>query len=170
MTTLTGITDDLLALDALLDEHGGDVSDPAVEAAVSAWMAELERSLADKADGYAAFIVELEARVRLRRDESQRLAARARVDERKCEYLRGRLLDAMRRTNTPVLNTSRYRLSIAKNGGVAPLVIVGDVPSEWMRTKVEVSPDRERIREALDAGTRLPFASYGERGERLVLR
>lgn len=170
MTTLDGITEDLLALDQLLDEIEGDLSDPAAEAAVAEWMNELEKNLKTKADGYAALITELEARVRLRREESQRLSVRAKADERKVDWLRGRLLLAMRRTNTPLINTSRYRISVAQNGGVSPLILLAEVPPEWVKVRTEVSPDRERIREALDAGERLPFAAYGPRGERLVIR
>ena len=78
--TLLDITEDLRALDALLEEFGGDISEPAAEAAVSQWVAELEANLGRKAEGYAALISELDARVEFRRSEARRLAERAKVD------------------------------------------------------------------------------------------
>jgi hypothetical protein len=168
--TLLDITEDLRALDALLEEFGGDISEPAAEAAVSQWVAELEANLGRKAEGYAALISELDARVEFRRSEARRLAERAKVDERKADWLRHRLLDAMNRTGTPVIETERYRLSVARNGGKQPLDIHDVVPTDWCRVEVVQQPDKDRIREALEQGTHLPFANLMPRGERLVIR
>lgn len=167
---LFDITDDMQALDDLLAEVGGDVSDPKVAAAVEAWFAELDHSLSAKVDNYAALITSMRARADVRRQEAERLARRAQVDEASADWLASRLLSALDARGTKKLETDRYAVSVVGNGGKQPLVLDTEIPVEWNRTVTKVEPDRERIRLALEAGEALPFARLGERGRRLAIR
>jgi hypothetical protein len=167
---LLQITDDMQALDDLLAEVGGDVSDPNVAAAVEAWMAELDTNFAGKVDNYAALITSIRARADVRRAESERLAKRAQIDEASADWLAARLLQALEARGTRKVETDRYAVSVVGNGGKQPLLLAGEVPADWQRTKTTVEPDRERIRASLEAGEALPFASLGERGRRLAIK
>lgn len=167
---LLDITDDMQALDDLLAEVGGDVTDPRVAEIVDAWFDELDHSLSAKVDNYAALITSMRARADIRRAEAERLARRAQVDESAADWLASRLLAALDARGMKKLETDRYAVSVVGNGGKAPLLVDGDVPSEWTRTVTKVEPDRERIRLAIEAGQALPFARLGERGKRLSIR
>lgn len=167
---LLQITDDMQALDDLLAEVGGDVTDPKVAETVDAWFAELDQNLGAKVDNYAALITSIRARADVRRAESERLAKRAQMDEASADWLAARLLQAFEARGTRKVETDRYAVSVVGNGGKAPLVLTGEVPADWHREKVERTPDRERIRLALEAGEALPFASLGERGRRLAIK
>ena len=78
--TLLDITDDVRALDDILAENGGDLSDPQIESILSQWETDLEGDLEAKLDSYAALITEWEARAEMRSVEAARLAKRAKTD------------------------------------------------------------------------------------------
>jgi len=165
------ITDDLAALDDLLAECGGDITNPDVAATVDAWLAELDQNLSGKVDNYAALITEIRNRAETRKAEAERLANRARIDENAADWLATVLKAALEGRGVKKLETDRYTVSIVGNGGKQPLLLAeADVPPDWMRTVTKVEPDRERIRASLEAGEALPFATLGDRGRRLSIR
>ena len=43
-------------------------------------------------------------------------------------------------------------------GGKPALEIVGDVPPEFTREEVRITPDKDAIRDAIEGGSTLPFA------------
>lgn len=167
---LIDISADMQALDDLLAEVGGDVSDPNVAAAVEAWMAELDVNFAGKVDNYAALITSIRARADVRRAESERLAKRAEIDEASADWLAARLLQALEARGTRKVETDRYAVSVVGNGGKAPLILTGDVPPEWCKFIEKIEVNRDKIRASLEAGEALPFASLGERGRRLAIK
>ena len=95
--------------------------------------AELETNLGSKIDNYCSLISEIEARSAARKAEADRLADLARVDENAAKALRDRLKFVFESRSLPTMQTDRFRVSIAKNGGKAPLDIrVGpDELPEW---------------------------------------
>ena len=171
--TLYQIADDLRALEALLVEAGGDISSPEALAAVEAWEAELSTNLAGKVDNYCGLITEIEVRSAARQAESDRLRDLARVDDNAAKALRERLLFVLQTRNVPKVDTERFRVSVAKNGGKAPLdVRVGpDELPEWaVKKRTVVETDKDAIRARLEAGESLPFATIMERASRLVIK
>jgi len=167
---LIDISADMQALDDLLAEVGGDVSDPKVAQIVDAWFDELDHSLTAKIDNYAALISTMRARADIRRAEAERLARRAQVDDASADWLAARLLAALDARGMKKIETDRYAVSIVGNGGKAPLLLDPEVPAEWTKTVTRTEPDRERIRLAIEAGQDVPFARLGERGKRLAIR
>lgn len=171
--TLYQIADDLRALEALLVEAGGDLSSPEALAAVEAWEAELEANLSGKVDNYCGLITEIEVRAAARQAESDRLRDLARVDENAAKSLRERLLFVLQTRNVPKVDTERFRVSISRNGGKAPLdVRIGpdELPAWAVKKRTVVETDRDAIRARLEAGESLPFANLMERGTRLVIK
>jgi hypothetical protein len=68
------------------------------------------------------------------------------------------------------VTTDMHRIKVVKNGGKLPLSIDdGCVPDEYIKKVVVESPDKEKIRAALESGEVLPFASLGERGTHLKI-
>jgi len=168
MRTLFSISDDLLALGRILDEAGGDVSHPDAIVAIDAWETELATDLEAKADSYAALIAEFEARAEARVAEANRIKAKAEADRRAADSLRERLRYVWETRQLGKVQTARYTIALAKNGGVAPLEIRGEIPERFQKIRRE--PDRDAIRAALLAGEPLDFASLGDRGTRISIR
>ncbi len=173
MSTLLDITEDLRALDDLLYEVEGDVSDPKVAEAVDAWFAELDSALETKADNYAAFITELLNRAELRSSEAQRLYHRARIDQSTAGWLKDRLKAALEERNVKKLETPRYRISVAGNGGKQPVDIHDPeaVPRDLCKHVPEhYEPDSDLIRERLADGAEVPGAVLQNRGTHLRIK
>lgn len=168
MSTLLEITDNMVALDDLIQECGGDMEDPQVENAISTWISEMQDDLDNKVDNYAAFITELKARSATRKAEADRLSNRARTDSNTASFLANRLKIALTELGIKKLETDRYRVSVAGNGGKKPLDIHGEVPVDYTKTVVET--DKAKIREALEGGKELDFAILQDRGNRLSIK
>jgi hypothetical protein len=158
----------MVALDDLIQECGGNMEDPKIEEAISTWISEMQDDLDNKVDNYAAFITELKARSATRKAEADRLAARAKTDSNTATFLANRLKVALIELGIKKLETDRYRVSVAGNGGKQPLDIHGEVTKEFTKT-VELV-DRTAIREALESGKELDFAILQERGNRLSIK
>lgn len=173
MPTLLDITEDMAALDALLAENGGDISDPAVMDAVDAWFAENESQLRAKAEGYAALIQEMRLLAKAGKEEAQRMADKARRREDAADFLAGRLKGVMKEKGLAKIETPRFTISVVGNGGKQPLDIhvqTADLPDWAKRTQTIVEPDKDKIRAKLEAGEKLEFAVLQPRGDRLSIR
>ncbi len=168
--TLMEMTDDMQALDDLLAEVGGDITDPSVEATVQQWFSELDSGMQSKVDNYCALISEFAARAKVRADEAERLASRAKRDEAQANWLKAMMLQALSTRGLRKFETERFTVSVVKNGGQQPIDLHSEVPPDWSLTRTEVVPDRARIRAALEAGESLSFATLCERGQRLAIK
>jgi len=161
------------ALDALLVEVEGDVTDPRVLEAVTAWFAELDADLKGKVDNYAALITTMEARSEVRAKEAERLARRAKADAASAQFLKDRLRTELEARGTQKVETDRYRVSVVENGGKLPLIIdqASLIPDGFLRVIPEQHvPDKDVIRCTLERGQAVPGAHLGERGKRLSIR
>jgi len=164
MATLTDISGDLAALETLLLEVDGDVSDPEADAAVDRWFAELGSARDQKVDDYCSLYEKLK-----RRGERRRKLAES--DLKTAARLKERLHHFFEAHGISKLETDSYRLSIAKNGGLAPLIFTvepEEIPDEFIRIVRE--PINPLIRELLEAGESLSFAELGTRGTHLRIK
>jgi hypothetical protein len=171
--TLYEIGTDMQALEALLLETGGDISDPAVAAAVAAWESELETNLSAKVDGYARLIADMEARAEARKAEASRISDLAKADQKAADALRERLRFVFDAKGIPPVQTANFRVGLAKKGGKAPMdlrVGVDELPSWAVRSETVLSPDKDAIRARLEAGEVLSFAALMERGNYISIR
>ena len=172
MPTIYEISEDMAALDALLAETGGEIT-PDAEAAFAAFEAELAANLHSKTDAYCALLAEIDARAAARKAEAKRLADRAKTDERAADALRERLRFVWETRKLGKVETDRFTVSLAKNGGKAPLDIrcgVDELPAWAIKRETVVTVDKDAIRSRLDAGEPLDFASLMERGTRINIK
>lgn len=174
--TLFEIGGDVLALDALLDELGGDISDDQVAATIDEWLLENQSALSSKLDSYAALIKEREAIAEARLDEAKRLNGLASADLNAAQRLKERLLFFFESYGIQKVETARYKVALQKHGGKLPLLLnedltPADVPEQFV---VEVPAtqriDTAAIRAELEAGKTLEFARLGERGSSIRIR
>lgn len=122
----------------------------------------------DKAEGYVCVAKELEAEADKFDKEIERLIKNRDSLRNNAKRVKATLLSAMDLIDKPKLTTEHFRVSIARNGGLQPMKITGDVPEEYLIYKPE--PDNKKIREALDNGLALDFAHLKERGRHLNIR
>jgi hypothetical protein len=171
--TIYDISADLAALETILHENGGDLSDPKAEAAIAEWERELESDLTGKVDRYCSLIAELEARSAMRQAEADRLADLAKADDKSAQGLRERLRFIWETRNLPKIETARFRVALTRNGGKAPLDLrVGpeELPEWAIERKTVVTANKDAIRARLEAGENLPFANLMERGTRISIK
>lgn len=152
MATLREIGEDMRALDALLLELGGEVTDEQAEAAIDQWFKDNAHALSKKIDDYATVIREAENRERERRDEAGRLLALAALDSTIQVKLKDRLRFFMEEGGVEEIQGKYHRVRLANNGGLAPMTLLVKDPlalPEWAQ-KVTVEADTKQIRNMLE--------------------
>jgi len=165
------ITKEMQALDDLIEEHAGDMDNPEVQQAVADALSCLQDELEDKVDNYTALIHILRARARARAEEAKRLADRVRIDQNVADRLVEALLGALQARGLAKVETQRYRVSVAKNGGKLPLLIdEPHLPPDYVLTVTQEVPNKDKIRADLKAGKEVPGARLGGRGVHLVIK
>ena len=123
-----------------------------------------------KADGYAVVLAEIEGRINTVNREIGRLEAIESALSNTRRRMIDRLKTAMEEIGTKEIKTDLHRFKIVGNGGKQPMDIdEGCVPEEYMKTKVEQVPDKDKIRKTLESGEVLSFARLEERGTRLKI-
>lgn len=173
MSTLYEIGQDMEALEALLLETGGDVTEEEAEAAIDAFLSENADALAEKLDGYGAVIRGMENDAAFCREEAARLIERATVRENNVKRMKDRLRWFFDAHNIPKIETPRFRFSLVNNGGKAPVSVVippEALPEPYRVERVSYSANTDAIREALENGEALDFAVLGERGKHVRVR
>lgn len=177
--TLYSISREYQAIDQLLaeaEEAGQDMSSPEVAEIVTRWWVALDGDLKAKAERCVAVIREQEALSDVAKVEADRLAALARSRAARAAKVREMLFVAMQAAGVKRLDTALGGLTVAANGGKAPVVLNDGVDplaveQRWPNlVVVERSINKQAVREVLERGEPLPFAALGERGTHLRIR
>lgn len=173
--SLYEIGEQLQALKDLLEEVDGDVSDESVEEAINAWFEEVESNQNAKVNNYCKLIANLESYSKSREEEAARLSKAAKSFENKAKLLKERLLGYMRFHNIPKITTDLFTVSVANNGGKAPLTFPKEwaeepasAPEQFHRRKLEL--DLTALRDALEAGDQIEGCEIGPRGNHLKIK
>lgn len=133
--TLFEIGQDMEALDNLLEELGGDVSDEVVFAAIDGWLNENAENLKEKADRYGALIQQRLAIAKARKEEAARIAALGAADERFGKALKARLKVFMEEHKMQKFETETFKFAIQANGGLRALNLLceaKDLPERFV--------------------------------------
>jgi hypothetical protein len=155
-------------LDAILD---GGIDGQEAQDALNAHLEGLDAALEDKADDYAGMIQSLNLRAEARKAEAARMRQLAETDAALADRLKERLKEAMEATGKLKLDTPRFKLSVAGNGGKQPLEVAVEptaLPQEFQA--VEVRANKDAIRAALEAGVTVPGCTLLPRGTGLRIR
>jgi metal-sulfur cluster biosynthetic enzyme len=146
-----------------------DVDDPEAIADVEAQLALVDQLMLSKQESYVSVIRSLESMAAARKAEADRLRDRAKTAERHAEWLKARLLTHMVSTNRPRIETSRFSMSIRQNPPSVNVLDAAAVPSEFQRTKIEISVDTRAILETLKQTGEIPPGVEIVRTERLSI-
>lgn len=169
--TLFEIGADALALNDLLDELQGDISNDGDAEAIDEWLNETGDALAAKLDSYHGLIKEHAVRATALKAEAKAIAELAASHESRANRLKERLKYFMETQGVKKYPVSRGEFAICGNGGKQPLVVniePQDLPDAYRILRYEA--DGEAIRAALEFGLDLPFAQLQERGTHLRVR
>jgi hypothetical protein len=134
---------------------------------------ETEAQLQDKLDNIAALIQDRKRWLEMRKAEAKRLQDLVKFDENTVAWLQDYLLKYLQSKDIKKIRTKRFNLTVANNGGkqpvyVDPTINPKDLPEEYRRVTYEV--DKQAIREALEEGQELKFATWQERGQHLRIK
>jgi len=170
--TVFDIVGDFDALNEVLAETGGDLTDPEVEQIYEQFLAEIKSDFANKADGYARVLADIQGKIDAQKAEVDRLNALIKSNKGKADRLRWLLQTAMIATGYRKVETNLHVFTIAKNGGKQKLDIYDPhkVPSIFSVTRTVTEIDKDRLRASLETGTEIPGAVLMERGESLRIR
>jgi len=148
-STLYAIADDLLAVDALLTESGGELT-PEIEAA----LASLNEVLVGKVDAIASYIRDCAAKAAALREEADVLTAKRRTEENKVGRLKEYVRFHMDRLGETKLAGAIWTFALQANGGrpaLTVLVAPEQLPALFRRLVVQA--DTDALRGAVDAAS-----------------
>lgn len=132
--------------DIVVDEETGEVlSADALHA--------VEAEAAEKIEATALYLRELDAEAKAAKDEANRMIARVKSMQKRSDYLKAMLLEALHATGK--VKTARVTVSIRTTQAVA--VDEGaNLPEAYTTVKKTVSPNKTAIKQALVDGVEVP--------------
>lgn len=154
---LTGQYKELYGM--LTDSEGVDTE--VIEDSIESVLGAIEK----KGEGYIGLMNQLEMEVGACKKQAEVWANRAKTRENAIKNLKTRLAQAMDSMGLTEIKAGDTVIKLRNNGGQLPIIINGDVPTEYMRTKIIEEKDTDKIRKALNEGKKLDFAEFGERGK-----
>lgn len=135
------------ALDHIeLDEETGEILQADALHAV-------EAEANDKIEATALYLRELDAEAKAAKDEADRMIARVKSMQKRSDYLKSMLLDALHATGK--VKTSRVTVSIRTTKAVE-IAEGADLPEAYTTVKTTVSPNKIAIKQALLDGVEVP--------------
>ena len=158
MPSMIEIQGKIRQLFADAEEMGADLT-PEMAADMEAVLDELAGQEAEKVDGFAFVLREMNARTEFLKDEEKRIRGRRQAAESGIERMRGRYLAIMRANGLAKIKGNTSTISVGRRQSV----LVEDeaaVPDDFATYKREVS--KTAIKEALAAGREVPGARIVE--------
>lgn len=132
--------------DIVVDEETGEILQADALHAV-------EVEAAEKIEATALYLRELDAEAKAAKDEADRMIARVKSLQKRSDYLKSMLLDALHATGK--VKTARVTVSIRTTQAVE--VSEGaNLPEAYTTAKTTVSPNKVAIKQALLDGVEVP--------------
>ena len=154
--TLYGITAELNAILAAIEDNGGEIT-PEIENA----LAINEEQFVQKSEDYGHAILNLKAMAAAAKAEKERLAALQKYYENATKRLSDALLTAMQVFDRPKVENATLRLSLRRSEATE-IDDLEQLPAEYKVTKVEVVADKTAIKKAIQSGEAVPGAHLVE--------
>ena len=142
-----------------------------IDTTIDDLLKELEGSIEAKVENYCWLIREIEGRAAIRLLESKRIKALATTNENLVKSLKDRLKFFFESQAILKLECKTFKVSIANNGGVQPLVV--DLPADQLPVqfqKITIEADNASIRKALEMGTEIEGVKLLQRGTSLRIK
>jgi hypothetical protein len=175
MKSLFDISIDIAVLGEILAESGGEITDDEKGRALEDVFDNLYDERDRKIGGMIWLVKELEGRATMRQEEAIRLQSLSQVDRNAAQRIKTRIKQFMEAHDLKRLDLDHCQLTVAQNGGKAPLVIPeawlddpAEAPEAYQRRRLEV--DLTAIRADLEDGETIEGCSIGERGFHLRIK
>lgn len=120
----------------------------------------VEAEASEKIEATALYLRELDAEAKAAKDEADRMIARVKSMQKRSDYLKSMLLDALHATGK--VKTARVTVSIRTTKAVE-IAEGADLPEAYTTVKTTVSPNKTAIKDALSAGIEVPGCHIEER-------
>ena len=120
----------------------------------------VEAEASEKIEATALYLRELDAEAKAAKDEADRMIARVKSMQKRSDYLKSMLLDALHATGK--VKTSRVTVSIRTTKAVE-IAEGADLPEAYTTVKTTVSPNKIAIKQALLDGVEVPGCSLEAR-------
>lgn len=160
MATFEGIQNEISSMLSVPDEELTDEQ----RATMSAYLNELAGQESAKVDSFAQFIRLETARAEAMKEESKRLAARAKTVSNRLEYLRGLYAGILIEHGLKKVQGNVYSITLDKSERVEVPVYTDGLPPEFVRVRVEETrePDKTAIKAAIKEGREVPGCAVKE--------
>ena len=132
--------------DIVVDEETGEILQADALHAV-------EAEAAEKIEATALYLRELDAEAKAAKDEAERILARVKSMQKRSDYLKSMLLEALHATGK--VKTARVTVSIRTTKAVE-IAEGADLPEAYTTVKTTVSPNKIAIKQALTDGIDVP--------------
>ncbi len=139
--------------DIVVDEETGEILNADALHAV-------EAQAAEKIEATALYLRELDAEAKAAKEEADRMLARVKSMQKRSDYLKATLLDALHATGK--VKTGRVTVSIRTTKAVE-IAEGADLPEAYTTVKTTVSPNKVAIKQALLDGVEVPGCHIEER-------
>lgn len=113
----------------------------------------VEAEASDKIEATALYLRELDAEAKAAKDEADRIIARVKSMQKRSDYIKSMLLDALHATGK--VKTGRVTVSIRTTQAVE-IAEGADLPEAYTTVKTTVSPNKVAIKQALLDGVEVP--------------
>lgn len=120
----------------------------------------VEAEAADKIEATALYLRELDAEAKAAKEEADRMIARVKSMQKRSDYLKSMLLDALHATGK--VKTGRVTVSIRTTQAVE-IDEGADLPEAYTTVKTTVTPNKVAIKQALLDGVEVPGCSLEAR-------
>ena len=120
----------------------------------------VEAEASDKIEATALYLRELDAEAQAAKDEADRMIARVKSMQKRSDYIKAMLLDALHATGK--VKTGRVTVSIRTTKAVE-IAEGADLPEAYTTVKTTVSPNKVAIKQALLDGVEVPGCSLEAR-------
>lgn len=162
LINLTGKYKTLLDLSSSADPEESQLFNDTLEA--------LRGEIEHKADGIAIVRMNMVSRYEMVGKEINRLKEMEDALLSHIKRLDNYTKTCMEEMGVTEIKSDLHKIKIVKNGGLQPLNIdEANVPEEYTKTEIKISPDKDKIRAALNNGEKLDFAELLTRGTHLKI-
>lgn len=120
----------------------------------------VEAEASEKIEATALYLRELDAEAKAAKEEADRMLARVKSMQKRSDYLKAMLLDALHATGK--VKTGRVTVSIRTTKAVE-IAEGADLPEAFQTVKTTVSPNKVAIKQALLDGVEVPGCELIER-------
>lgn len=139
--------------DIVVDEETGEILNADALHAV-------EAQAAEKIEATALYLREIDAEAKAAKEEAERILARVKSMQKRSDYLKSMLLDAIHATGK--VKTARVTVSIRTTQAVQ-INQEQAIPEAFTTKKITISPNKVLIKETISAGGCVPGCELIER-------